>query len=140
MNQQRIVKAGVALSILLLALFLGVFAMWLKGPHIEDPPPLPPPEDASVSTVQIIDAGEEDAAEDAAPDAKPGPSGPAPSNILACCNALANAAGQAPPPNNMYFKAAADYCMGASKAPNTRQTLSQITGMLRGASLPTACR
>ena len=137
MNTSRVAAISTALLLPLLITISGNIAGCKKD---EPPPPMPEGTAQGTAPVQTIDVPVDAPEEVGDADADAKPTGGGGSNIMACCNALANAAGQSPPPNNMYLKAAADYCMGASKAPNTRQTLSQIAGMLRGASLPGACR
>lgn len=110
----------------------------------KDPEPLP---EAATTTEQpetslvIEDAGEDvdDAAADADADAKI-PGRPAPS-LKACCQALSQNAASAVPPMNLYLQQAAAACLTAVAQGKDKSTISGIvSGMLKGAQMPAACR
>jgi hypothetical protein len=110
----------------------------------EPPPPLPSAAPATTPSapVELVveDAGEdvEDASD--ASDAKKGVGVPT-SSMKACCNALAQNAASAPPPTNMYMQAAAAACSTAVAQSKDKSTISGIvSGMLKGAQMPAACR
>jgi hypothetical protein len=110
----------------------------------KDPEPLP---EAATTTEQpetslvIEDAGEDvEDASDADADAKP-PTGKPPPNLKACCQALSQNAASAPPPMNLYLQQAADACLTAVAQGKDKSTISGIvSGMLKGAQMPAACR
>jgi hypothetical protein len=111
----------------------------------EPPPPLPSAAPATTPSapveLAVEDAGPdvEDAA-DADADAKKGVGVPT-SSMKACCNALAQNAASAPPPSNMYMQAAAAACQTAVAQSKDKSTISGIvSGMLKGAQMPAACR
>ncbi len=135
------------------AVFLGVLAPLVMAggcdrcskPKDEAPPPLPPTT-ASVTatpttTLTIEDAGEavSDAA-DADAAKKPGPYVPA-ASLKACCAALAQNAANAPPPTSVYLLQAAAACNAAvAQGKDKASVIGIVSGALKGAGMPGACR
>lgn len=111
----------------------------------EPPPPLPSAAPATTPSAPVELAVEDSGpdvedASDADADAKKGTGVPA-SSMKACCNALAQNAASAPPPTNMYMQAAAQACTAAVAQSKDKSTISGIvSGMLKGAAMPAACR
>jgi hypothetical protein len=109
----------------------------------KDPEPLPEAATTEQPETSLVieDAGEDvEDASDADADAKPIPGRPAP-NLKACCDALSQNAASAPPPMNLYMQQAADACRTAIAQGKDKSTISGIiSGMLKGAQMPAACR
>jgi hypothetical protein len=109
----------------------------------EPPPPLPSAAPANTPTAPLVleveDAGED--VEDADADAKPtGPYKPA-ASLKACCAALQQNAASAPPPTNMYMLQAAAVCnAAAAQGKDKASAAGIISGALKGAGMPAACR
>ncbi len=109
----------------------------------EPPPPLPSAEPASTPAPPLEltpeDAGPEDADADAAK--KPtGPYKPA-ASLSACCAALMQNSKSAPPPSNMYMMQAAGVCQAlVSQGKDKASIVAAISGALKGAGMPAACR
>jgi hypothetical protein len=63
------------------------------------------------------------------------------SNLKACCAALAQNAASSPEPNATYMKQAAGTCeVLAAQGKDKGSLVAVISGMLRGAGLPAACK
>jgi hypothetical protein len=111
----------------------------------EPPPPLPSAAPATTPSapveLAVEDAGPDvDEAGDADADAPKGPFKSAPS-MKACCNALSQNAASAPPPTNMYMMTAAAACNAAVAQGKDKSTITGIvSGALKGAGMPAACR
>jgi hypothetical protein len=113
----------------------------------EAPPPLPTPEAATNTTpetsLEAEDAGEdvEDAGDADADAAKKLGVGVPSSNLKKCCAALAQNAASTPPPFNAYLQQAAAMCSGAAAQGKDMSTVvGMISGMLKGAQMPAACK
>ncbi|MBK7581481.1 MAG: acyltransferase [Myxococcales bacterium] len=108
----------------------------------EPPPPLPSAAPASTPSAPLVleveDAGDDGDAADADADAKKGTYVPS-ASLKACCNALAQNAASAPPPTNMYMMQAAAAC-NAAVAQGKTSVAGIVSGALKGASMPAACR
>lgn len=109
----------------------------------EAPPPLPsaPPatEPAPVLTLEPVNTPEPDAGTEV----KKGGGGAAkPSgNLQACCNALNQNAASAPEPTATYMKQAAATCgVLASQGKEAGSAIAILSGILRGAGVPAACK
>jgi hypothetical protein len=62
-------------------------------------------------------------------------------NLQACCNALAQNAANAPEPNATYMKQAAATCgVLAAQGKEQGSAVAILTGILRGAGVPAACK
>jgi hypothetical protein len=140
--------APISLS-LLTSLALTIGAVSLSAGYTgckkdEPPPPLPsaaPETTASAPPLELLpeDAGPlvEDA--DAAPP-KRGKGGGG-SSVKKCCDALQQNSHSAPEPNATYLKQAAATCYAmAAGGQGQPSVLGAISGMLRGAGMPAACR
>lgn len=138
MNTRRVAAVSTAVVFPLLAALL--FNSAACGKKDEAPPPMPEGTSAGPAPITTLDVPADAPEEVGDADADAKPTGGGGGSITACCNALANAAKQTPPPNSMYLEAAANYCMGAQKDPNSKQVISRIAGMLHGAAMPGACR
>lgn len=109
-----------------------------------DPEPLP---EAATQTTQpetslvVEDAGPDvEDASDADADAKI-PKGKAPPSFKACCQALSQNAESADPVTKLYMQQAANACLAAVAQGKDKSTIVGIvTGALKGANLPAACR
>ena len=109
----------------------------------EPPPPLPSPTTPSAAPtpqapLELVpeDAGVEDAAPDAGKKVTGGGS-----SMKACCNALAQNAKSAPPPNDQYMNAAALACNAAVGAGQSQAAITAaIQAALRGAGMPPGCK
>lgn len=110
----------------------------------EAPPPLPTaaapaPEPSPVLAIEPVP----DAVPDAGTTAKKVTGGGVASagNLKACCAALAQNAASAPEPNATYMKQAAATCeVLAAQGKDKGSLIAVISGMLRGAGLPAACK
>lgn len=110
----------------------------------EPPPPLPAavapaPEPSPVLAIEPVP----DAVPDAGAPAKKAVGGgaPAASNLQACCNALAQNAASAPEPNATYMKQAAGTCgVLAAQGKDKGSLIAVLSGILKGAGLPAACK
>jgi hypothetical protein len=135
----RTLLAPIALGLMLPATVLG-YAGCKKD---EPPPPLPSAAPANTPSAPLVleveDAGED--VEDADADAKPtGPYKPA-ASLKACCAALQQNAASAPPPTNMYMLQAAAVCnAAAAQGKDKASAAGIISGALKGAGMPAACR
>jgi hypothetical protein len=89
--------------------------------------------------LEVEDAGED--VEDADADAKKlGPYKPA-ASLKACCAALSQNAASAPPPTNMYMLQAAAACNAAvAQGKDKASVVGIVSGALKGAGMPAACR
>ena len=110
----------------------------------EAPPPLPSAaapatEPSPVLAIEPVP----DAAHDAGAPAKKLTGGGVASatNLKACCSALAQNAASAPEPNATYMKQAAATCeILAAQGKDKGSLVAVITGMLKGAGVPAACK
>ena len=110
----------------------------------EPPPPLPSaaPAPTPTPTAQLTlvpeDAG---LPEDAGVDAGTGKKGGGGQSMMKCCDALASNAALAPSPNKEYMLAAAQACRVAVGAgQGSAAVTSVVSGALRGAGMPAACK
>jgi hypothetical protein len=118
--------------------------VWLAGCRCGDdpPPPLPPqtqPDAASEPTVLVVDAGPDADASDA--DAEAGKPQKPGATMRACCTALAQNAENAPEPTKTYMKLAAASCHAAvAQGKDKNAIIAIVSGALRGAGMPAACK
>lgn len=133
------------LAPLALGLLVPVSVVFYSGCKKDEPPP-PLPSAAPVNTpsapvvLEVEDAGEDVSDASDASDAKKG-TGVAASSLKACCNALAQNAASAPPPTNMYMMQAAAACQAAVAQGKDKSSVTGIvSGALKGAGMPAACR
>jgi hypothetical protein len=107
----------------------------------EEPPPLPTSKPAPTpSTVQLAVEDKEDAGKKEEPK-KTGTGGARRGPLSACCSALRQNAANLPEPtkgHTLTAAAACDAANGSGTAPNV--FVGTLTGLLRGAPLPPACR
>ena len=141
-------KLWTSLAPITLSLAWPLAALAVTGCKKEEPPPppLPVPKPTAVATAPIelkpIDAGGEP---DAAAAKKPaGGMGRAPagaSGLEKCCAALGQNAMSAPANSRMYMMQAASMCQAAAAQGKDKATmLTMITGALKGAGVPAACK
>ncbi len=126
----------------LLGLLAPSIALWVPGCKKDEPPPPPPTATAEPTQETELALEPEDAGVDADADAKKvvGKGTPAPS-LKACCNALAQNAASAPPPNNVYMTQAAAVCHSmVAQGQGSGTILGAVRGALKGAGMPSACR
>ena len=128
---------------------LGLLVVALTGGYAgckkdEPPPPLPSAAPAPTPTpTEQLTLVPEDAGEpvDAGDDAAPKRTGGGAQTMMKCCQALASNAALAPSPNKEYLLAAAQACQIAVGAgQGNAAVLSAISGALRGAGMPAACK
>lgn len=137
----RTLLAPIALGLMLP---LGV-ALYSGCKKDEPPPPLPSAAPATTPSAPVVleveDAGDDGDADDGdASDAKKGVGVPA-ASLKACCNALAQNAASAPPPTNMYMMQAAAACNAAvAQGKDKASVVGIVSGALKGAGMPAACR
>lgn len=109
----------------------------------EPPPPLPAaaapaPEPSPTLAIEPVPEVVPDAG---APAKKLGGGVAVPSNLQACCSALAQNANNAPEPNATYMKQAAATCgVLAAQGKDKGSLVAVLSGMLKGAGLPAACK
>jgi len=110
----------------------------------EPPPPLPSaaPEPATTAPpLELVaeDSGPVDTGTDAP---KPKGTGRPAGSLKACCQALQQNSASAPEPNATYMKQAAATCFSMIGTPGASQgnILGVVSGMLKGAGMPAACR
>lgn len=110
----------------------------------EPPPPLPTAAAPAAEPSQVIAI---EPVPDVLPDAgttakKVGGGVAAPAgNLQACCNALAQNAASAPEPNATYMKQAAATCGVLAQQGKDKGTLvAVLSGILKGAGMPAACK
>jgi hypothetical protein len=129
---------------LILAAMVGGYTGCKKD---EPPPPMPSAAPAPTPTptealtlvpeTPIVDAGAEDA--DAGHHTGTGTSAGA--GLKNCCSALASNAALAPSPNKEYLLAAAQACsIAVGAGQSNAAVMATISGMLRGAGMPAACK
>jgi hypothetical protein len=132
-------------SRLLVSVALPVVSLALVGcKKDEPPPPLPaaaaPTQDTSPPlAIEPVP----DVVPDAGAPAKKVTGGgtPAASNLQACCNALAQNAASAPEPNATYMKQAAATCgVLAAQGKDKGSLVAVLSGILKGAGMPAACK
>ncbi len=129
---------------LLVSLTIPISSLALVGcKKDEAPPPLPTaaaaaPEPSPVLAIEPVP----DAMPDAGAATKKATGGvAAASNLKACCSALAQNAASSPEPNATYMKQAAATCdVLAAQGKDKGSLVAVISGMLRGAGLPAACK
>lgn len=112
----------------------------------EPPPPLPsataPPPVATPATLTVEEppVAVMDAGTDAGDAGKPKGTGSS-ASLARCCTALTQNAASAPPQSQQAMLAAAGICNALVQQGKDRNSIvSAITGALRGASMPAACR
>ncbi|HEY6559515.1 MAG TPA: acyltransferase [Polyangiaceae bacterium] len=113
----------------------------------EPPPPLPSaaPAPTPAAPVELApeDAGPdvEDAGEDVVDAGKKIGKGTSSGGLARCCAALQQNAASAPPPTNTYMLQAAAVCNAAVAAGKDKNSVvGALSGAVRGAGLPAACR
>jgi len=110
----------------------------------EGPPPLPvtsAPPSVPETSLAVEDAGEDgDGADGDGSDGRKIVGKPA-ASMKKCCDALAQNAANAPPPTNIYMQQAAAACSAAvAQGKEGASILSVISGALKGAQMPAACK
>lgn len=114
----------------------------------KDPPPPPLPSSTATATTSVPpveltleDAGDDgDAADGDAADAKKGTAVPT-ASLKACCDALSGNAASAPPPTNIYLMQAAAACSAAvAQGKDKASVIGIVSGALKGAGMPAACK
>ena len=120
------------------------FALYTGCKKDDPPPPLPSAAPASTPSaplvIEVEDAGDDGDAGDADADAKVGKGVPA-ASLKACCAALAHNAASAPPPTSLYMMQAAAACNAAVAQGKDKASVTGIvSGALKGAGMPAACR
>jgi hypothetical protein len=110
----------------------------------EPPPPIPvtTPPPVIEASLTIEEAGE-DAADAADGDGSDGRKivGKPAATMKKCCDALAQNAASAPPPTNIYLQQAAAACSAAvAQGKEGASIMSIVSGMLKGAQMPAACK
>jgi hypothetical protein len=110
------------------------------------PPPLPTATETASAAPEVAltveDAGEdvEDADDGDAADAAKVVYKPA-ASLKNCCAALAQNAASAPPPTNIYLTQAAAACNAAvAQGKDKASVIAIVSGALKGAGMPAACR
>jgi hypothetical protein len=113
----------------------------------EPPPPLPSAAPAPAPAAPVVlapeDAGPdvEDAGEDVVDAGKKVGKGTGSGGLARCCAALQQNAASAPPPTNTYMLQAAAVCNAAVAAGKDKNSVvGALSGAVRGAGLPAACR
>ena len=113
----------------------------------EPPPPLPSAAPAPTPAAPVVlapeDAGPDvvDAGEDVVDAAVKRGTGGGGGGLARCCAALQQNAASAPPPTNTYMLQAAAVCNAAVAAGKDKNSVvGALSGALRGAGLPAACR
>jgi hypothetical protein len=129
---------------LFVSLTVSISSLALVGCKKDEAPPPLPTAAAPVAEPSPVLAIEP------VPDVVPDAGGPAKkvtggvaaaSNLKACCSALAQNAASAPEPNATYMKQAAATCdVLAAQGKDKGSLMAVVTGMLRGAGLPAACK
>lgn len=141
-------KRAVALASLLLAATVNGCS-GCSGCKGTDPDPIVMPDAEPPSDAGVVDlvVPPEDAGGDADADADAKPAtggGENIGNLRACCNALQANAASAPPPQNVWMGAAAQYCSATAASINSPTQkdamLASLRKMLRGGALPGACK
>jgi hypothetical protein len=135
----RVTPARFATSLVLAA------ALALPGcKKDEPPPPLPVVEPAPSATIeQPLELKPEDAGVPPKPVEKPKTGGTASSagSLQNCCAALTQNAASAPEPTRTYMLQAAAMCTAAAASGKDKQSIMGVlTGALKGAGLPVACK
>lgn len=127
----------------LLGLFLPVAGLVAPGCKKDEPPPPLPTPTAEPTQETTLALEPEDAGVDADADAgkKVVGTGRPASGLTACCNALAQNAKSAPPPNNVYMTQAAATCHAlVAQGQASGTILGAVRGALQGAGMPSSCR
>jgi hypothetical protein len=109
----------------------------------EAPPPLPSAAAPATepSPVLAIEPVPEVIPDAGAPTKKVTGGGSAATSLQACCNALSQNAASAPEPNATYMKQAAATCgVLAAQGKDKGTLVAAVSGMLKGAGLPAACK
>jgi hypothetical protein len=121
--------------------------IWLGGCRCgkdDPPPPLPPqtqPDATAEPLALTVDAGPDADGGDADADAKKKPGVGSGASMRACCSALAQNAENAPEPTKTYMKIAAASCHAAvAQGKDKAAIIAIVSGALRGAGLPAACK
>lgn len=120
-------------------------AMVLPGCKKDEPPPPLPVEPAPVATAEApLELKPEDAGVPPKPAEKPKTgTGTASSagSLQNCCAALTQNAASAPEPTRTYMLQAAAMCSAAAATGKDKQSITGVlTGALKGAGLPVACK
>jgi hypothetical protein len=119
-------------------------ASCLPGCKKDEPPPPLPVEPAPVATAEApLELKPEDAGVPPKPVEKPKTGGTASSSgsLQNCCAALTQNAANAPEPTRTYMVQAAAMCSAAAaQGKDKASIMGVITGALKGAGLPVACK
>ena len=134
----RVTSARIAPSVVLAS------ALALPGCKKDEPPPPLPVEPAPSATVeQPLELKPEDAGVPPKPVEKPktGGTGSSAGSLQNCCAALTQNAASAPEPTRTYMLQAAAMCTAAAASGKDKQSIvGVLTGALKGAGLPVACK
>ncbi len=131
-------------SITSFVLQLAAAALLTGCPKKDDaPPPLPsaaPATEATAPTLALAELPPE--VPSAVPSGKHGTGTARPGgNLSACCAALNQNAANAPEPTATYLKQAAATCGAmAAQGKDTGSAVGMLSGLLRGAGMPAACK
>jgi hypothetical protein len=116
----------------------------LSGCKKDEPPPPLPVEPAPTATAEApLELKPEDAGVPPKPVEKPktGGTGTSAGSLQNCCAALTQNAANAPEPTRTYMLQAAAMCTAAAATGKDKQSIvGVLTGALKGAGLPTACK
>ena len=134
----RVTSARIVPSVVLAS------ALALPGCKKDEPPPPLPVEPAPSATVeQPLELKPEDAGVPPKPVEKPktGGTGSSAGSLQNCCAALTQNAASAPEPTRTYMLQAAAMCTAAAASGKDKQSIvGVLTGALKGAGLPVACK
>lgn len=134
----RVTSARIVPSVVLAS------ALALSGCKKDEPPPPLPVEPAPSATVeQPLELKPEDAGVPPKPVEKPktGGTGSTAGSLQNCCAALTQNATSAPEPTRTYMLQAAALCTAAAATGKDKQSIvGVLSGALKGAGLPVACK
>jgi hypothetical protein len=126
----------------IVGLATGAFVALTGCKKEEPPPPLPaaqPTASQAVLELKAADAGVEEI--DSGAPKKTGGRGGGGGPLTACCKALAQNANLAPEPTKTYMMQAAAMCNSAAAAgQGMGSVVGMLSGALRGAAMPAACK
>jgi hypothetical protein len=135
----HLTSARIAPSVIVLA-----SALSLPGCKKDEPPPPLPVEPAPIATAEApLELKPEDAGAPPKPatPAKTGGTASSSGSLQNCCAALTQNAASAPEPTRTYMIQAAAMCSAAAAQGKDKASITGvITGALKGAGLPVACK
>jgi hypothetical protein len=132
-------------AFLLISLVLPIASLsFVSCKKEEAPPPLPSAapasEPAPLLALEPVNTPEPDAGTEVKKVGGGGVAKPS-GNLQACCNALRQNAASAPEPTKTYMGQAADTCgVLAAQGKEAGSAIAILTGLLRGAGVPAACK